>query len=350
MKTAIVLAVLAATPAAASAATFTTTSDACGEGCTTIAVVGKIEVNDDAKFDRLIKNQKIDNALVHLDSPGGSVDAMIGIGYQIRDTGFSTYVPRAATCTSACADIWLAGRKRFLAPNGRLGFHSTGRRTRDGYVSAPDGDMAVMNYYRRLGLPDDAMNYFFAAGPLDMSYVTLRKVRALGIDCDPFPTPEALKAPKSKISIVQVEPKEQPRIAPKPEHKPYKPFADANDPYGGFFPQPQPQPQPVPVPVIHTWNGFPGDESTPPNIGAGAGAAIVIIVLAFIVLELISRRRRAGIIGRNAVRDAMEAQAVGRKAVEEAIGRQAVEEAIGQAVEEAMRQTKSKSPWARIPT
>jgi hypothetical protein len=197
VQIALCAAALVALPVAASAANFTTVSDACGEGCTTISIIGKIEVNDDDRFDRLIKNQNIDKALVRLDSPGGYIAPTMVMGDRIRYAGFWTYVPNGAICTSACADIWLAGRKRFLAPNGRLGFHSTGQTINGIRVPAPSGDAAVLVYFRRLGLSDEAISYFFAASTFDISYVTLRTLRQLGVDCDSFPPPMVAKATKT---------------------------------------------------------------------------------------------------------------------------------------------------------
>jgi hypothetical protein len=96
VRIALCAAALVAMPVPASAASFTTVSDACGEGCTTISIVGSILVNDAAKFDRLIKNQNIDKALVRLDSPGGYILPMITMADQIRNAGFWTYVPNGA--------------------------------------------------------------------------------------------------------------------------------------------------------------------------------------------------------------------------------------------------------------
>jgi len=47
----------------------------------------------------------------------------------------------------------------------------------------------VLKCYRTLGLRDDVIDYLFAAGPTDISYLTLQKARALGIDCDTFLKP-----------------------------------------------------------------------------------------------------------------------------------------------------------------
>jgi hypothetical protein len=170
------LLITAAMPAAASAAKFTTVADACGDGCTIISIIGDIEFYDNITFDYLIAKQKIDKAIVHLDSPGGSVSAMLDIGAEIRNAGFWTHVPPRATCTSACADIWLAGKKRVLASDALLGFHSTGQTLRGMTKPSARGDAIVQHYYRMLGLRDDAIDYFFTASTFDISYVTMPKL------------------------------------------------------------------------------------------------------------------------------------------------------------------------------
>jgi hypothetical protein len=58
------------------------------------------------------------------------------------------------------------------------------------------GDAIVQDYYRRLGLRDDAIDYFSAASPYEMSYVTMPILKQLGIDCDLVPPKMIVEAPK----------------------------------------------------------------------------------------------------------------------------------------------------------
>jgi hypothetical protein len=328
LRIALCAAALVAMPVAASAANFTTTSDACGEGCTTISIVGPILVNDDDQFVRLIKNQKIDKALVQLDSPGGYIPPMVAIGDQIHNAGFWTYVPPGALCTSACASIWLAGRKRFLAPNGYLGFHSSGHTVDGRRLPSPAGDALVLAYFHRLALRDDAIAYFFAASTFDMSYVTLRKMRQLGIDCDSFPPPMVALASKP---------------VPTTTFKGPKPQVD-NAPNETIVPKTEPEPVPIkpaePVPVRVEPEPAPFFMANWEILGIKVlvtglpvfiiGAVIFMIVVAMALLE----RGGAEPVGRAhgimAIEATLQAQAIGRKAVEEAL------------------RPKRKSPWARV--
>ncbi len=59
-----------------------------------------------------------------LASPGGNTFAGRGVARVIRDHGLNSYV--FADCFSACTLAFIAGVKRTLGPNGRLGFHRYG--------------------------------------------------------------------------------------------------------------------------------------------------------------------------------------------------------------------------------
>jgi hypothetical protein len=326
-------------PVAASAASFTTTSDGCGEGCTSISIVGPILVNDDAQFDRLIKNQKIDKALVQLDSPGGYVPPMVAIGDRIHNTGFWTYVPNGAICTSACASIWLAGRKRFLGPNGRLGFHSTGQTVDGRRLPSPAGDAVVLAYFRRLALREDAINYFFAASTFDMSYVTLRKMRQLGVDCDSFPPAMvATLAPKSVPTTTfkaHVD-KAAPEIVPNVE--PERPWGV---PIGGETIVPKTEP------ARRTWAIEPPHPDGLPLpqweiLGFTLlvfGFPVLFVESIVVALDSIFRRIRARSHAVHDGRCQCLRCSFERTLRAQAIGRQAVWEAL---------RPKSKSPWARV--
>lgn len=62
---------------------------------------------------------------LHLDSPGGSVDAAFKMAEVMDAIGVSTLVPPNAKCASACAAIlFVAGRIHLVAPGGWLGLHT----------------------------------------------------------------------------------------------------------------------------------------------------------------------------------------------------------------------------------
>ncbi len=62
---------------------------------------------------------------LHLNSPGGVVNAAFEMAAVMDSVGVSTMVPPNAFCASACAAIlFIAGRVHLVAPGGRLGLHA----------------------------------------------------------------------------------------------------------------------------------------------------------------------------------------------------------------------------------
>jgi hypothetical protein len=59
--------------------------------------------------------------VVHLNSAGGRIGEAVKIARLIAQRGLATYT--SATCASACAVAYAAGRERFLRNGARLGFH-----------------------------------------------------------------------------------------------------------------------------------------------------------------------------------------------------------------------------------
>jgi hypothetical protein len=183
----------------ASAATLTSLPNACGKGCTVIRLEGKIELGDDDKFKRLVTKQKIADATIELNSPGGYVYPAMMIGATVRDSGFSTYVPPKTDCASACATIWLAGATRFVAKDASIGFHGAGKKGRNGKtVAMPEFDKFIAQYYKLLGLNQTAIDFLQALGPEDMTWMSGDKAEELGIKFEIFPNPEEKKTEEKK--------------------------------------------------------------------------------------------------------------------------------------------------------
>ena len=59
---------------------------------------------------------------LHLDSPGGNIFEARGLAKLVISAGLDTHVE--TNCSSACTIVFIAGRRRTLQPNARLGFHS----------------------------------------------------------------------------------------------------------------------------------------------------------------------------------------------------------------------------------
>jgi uncharacterized membrane protein YidH (DUF202 family) len=90
--------------------------------------------------------------VLHLSSPGGLVREAARIADKVAKRGLTTYVSRE--CSSACTDIFLAGRERFIGNRAKLGFH---RASYGNSVSYKAYTLAreQRNHLLSLGIPAD---------------------------------------------------------------------------------------------------------------------------------------------------------------------------------------------------
>jgi hypothetical protein len=149
-----------------SAFRYHSSSDGCGgaRDCFIITIDGSIGAGDHTKFREIIQRDKITHALVDLSSNGGLAVEGLGIGYAIRELGFSTRVMTVDTCASACAFIWIAGRERYL--HGNVGFHTgylvnaiTREIIKDASGQPIRSNRNIEAYYKHLGLSDLAVHW-----------------------------------------------------------------------------------------------------------------------------------------------------------------------------------------------
>lgn len=87
-----------------------------------IVVQGELLVGDDEKFVKVALPLR--QAVVVFDSEGGNLVAGMEIGNAIKLKKFYTLVSANTFCASACALAWLAGTKRFMEADSRIGFHA----------------------------------------------------------------------------------------------------------------------------------------------------------------------------------------------------------------------------------
>jgi hypothetical protein len=154
--------------------------------CFIIAIDGRIEVGDHKKFKEIIRNNKITHALVDLSSSGSIAVEGLGIGYTIKELGFSTRVMTTDTCTSACAFIWIAGRERYL--HGNIGFHTgylinaiTREIIKDASGQPIRSNQNIEAYYKHLGLSDLAIHWLTSPGPGEMIWMDAKLASDIGI-------------------------------------------------------------------------------------------------------------------------------------------------------------------------
>jgi hypothetical protein len=183
---------LAALMTAASAADIKTRP--CGgdekASCQEIAIFGDIQPEDGDKFVKLVADKGITKSAVWLNSYGGNLMAAIKIGREIRRLGFTTLVPNDWVCTSACANIWLAGSRRLYEDRANIGFHapyfkpdpkSKKSKSTPAPVASTGASAVAGAYYAELGLSDKAIYYLTSAAPNQMFALSVEAAEKLGI-------------------------------------------------------------------------------------------------------------------------------------------------------------------------
>ncbi len=163
------------------------TIDSEGQAITLIVIEGELRIGDEHEFANVAISA--DDAIVVMDSPGGSLVAGIEIGKAIRLKGFATVVPDGFSCASACALSWLGGRVRFMGSGARIGFHAA--YVTDGATQLPAsvGNALVGAYLSQLGLPVSAIAYITEAQPEQIRWLTFSDAEDIGIDVKPFSSP-----------------------------------------------------------------------------------------------------------------------------------------------------------------
>lgn len=117
-------------------------------------------------------------ARLTLTSDGGLVEEGAAIGALVAARGLATYVPDA--CASACTLIFVRGRRRLIAPGGRLGFHAPYVIGAHGRLRAVDA-AAERAAYRAAGLPRDFVARALAVPPAGIWIPDAARLRAAGV-------------------------------------------------------------------------------------------------------------------------------------------------------------------------
>lgn len=155
-------------------------SDASDDDVVIITIVGEIGRGDAENFRR--EAAKHQNAIVALESDGGSTIEAIEIGEAIRLRGFSTLVLNGSQCVSACGLIWLAGTPRVLSESARVGFHATYSDEAGQKLESGVGNALVGRYFTLLNLPMKAIVFATEASPHELNWLEQSNYLNAGIE------------------------------------------------------------------------------------------------------------------------------------------------------------------------
>jgi hypothetical protein len=158
-----------------------------------VMVEGDLELADIEGFRN--KVAPLSKATVAFRSDGGSLLAGIRIGMMIRVHNFSTVVPDAAQCASACAVAWLGGAHRFLGQGAKVGFHAAYVQKSGATTESGPGNAVLGAYLDQIGLPEDAIVYITQAAPSSMKWLSMEEATQHGIDVALLPPPETAPPP-----------------------------------------------------------------------------------------------------------------------------------------------------------
>ncbi|KWV60455.1 hypothetical protein AS156_29175 [Bradyrhizobium macuxiense] len=116
---------------------------------------------------------------IDLDSGGGSLYEGLRIAMLTHQRQVPTYVSNE--CDSACAFIFLASRKRYVAPDAKVGVHSVGN-THGGEDNGTIRDtIRLARLSAKLGIPLSTIGKMVATPPRKISYLNKEELAALKV-------------------------------------------------------------------------------------------------------------------------------------------------------------------------
>lgn len=150
-----------------------------GDKAVFIELTGDIKPGDDDKF-RNIAAQNPD-AIVLLDSGGGTIMAAMEIGRIVRLRDYPTVVHSNGYCASACALIWVAGSRRVIFDGGRVGFHASYLDENGSKIETGVGNALVGHYLSQLGFGEKAVIFATSAPPDKLLWIDADNAKTAGI-------------------------------------------------------------------------------------------------------------------------------------------------------------------------
>ena len=145
---------------------------------------GDVKAGDYVKFRSYFADQRRIVGL-DLDSPGGSLPEGFRIGILTRQKRLSTYV--AKECDSACAFVFLMGRKRYVSKQAKIGVHAVGNDDGSEDGGAIRDTIQFARLFAKLGIPSSTIGKMVATPPRKITYLDQADLASLKvITRDPF--------------------------------------------------------------------------------------------------------------------------------------------------------------------
>jgi hypothetical protein len=139
---------------------------------------GDVKAGDYVKFRSYFADQRRIVGL-DLDSPGGSLPEGFRIGILTRQKRLSTYV--AKECDSACAFIFLMGRKRYVSKQAKIGVHAVGNDDGSEDRGAIRDTIQFARLFAKLGIPSSTIGKMVATPPRKITYLDQSDLTSLKV-------------------------------------------------------------------------------------------------------------------------------------------------------------------------
>jgi len=145
-----------------------------------ISFIGHFELGVTKKLTLLLQQNPQVRGIV-LASRGGNIYEGRGIAKLIRSAGLDTYV--FETCASACTTAFIAGTRRTLGPEGRLGFHQYGFEAdyQIPFIDIGEEQNADRAFYRSQNISTAFLDRVFHAAQSDLWFPTREELLDAGV-------------------------------------------------------------------------------------------------------------------------------------------------------------------------
>jgi hypothetical protein len=145
-------------------------------GQVALVMSGTIGPGSFRQFRRALRRAKPD--LIVLEGPGGVLGEAILIAEEVRRRGLATVVGPDASCASACAIVFLAGRTKYMGRRAKVGLHAA---SFIGGEADPEATDVMALYLGQLGVPANTLRRMAMTPPHDIRWLSSAEQRALGI-------------------------------------------------------------------------------------------------------------------------------------------------------------------------